>query len=137
MIPITATSRQALHRTSQSIISRCIQPPTFRVSSSSTPPTPTTTLTPQSPPKDTASAITHSQESKAPIDTTPPATESQPSQKEEDDSKKPLTTAEKDAQMRQALEGISGEGGEAGLELEDGQPVAMKRGVKNNMFRVI
>ena len=39
--------------------------------------------------------------------------------------------------MRQALEGISGEGGEAGLELEGGQPVAMKRGVKNNMFRVM
>ena len=50
---------------------------------------------------------------------------------------KPQSMAEKDAQMRQALEGISGEGGEAGLELEDGQPTSMKRGVKNNMFRYI
>ena len=44
---------------------------------------------------------------------------------------------ELDEEMRQKLEGISGEGGEAGLELEDGRPVAMKRGVKNNMFRLI
>ena len=45
--------------------------------------------------------------------------------------------AELDEEMRLKLEGISGEGGEAGLELEDGQPVAMKRSVKNNMFRLI
>ena len=45
--------------------------------------------------------------------------------------------AELDDEMRLKLEGISGEGGEAGLELEDGQPVAMKRSVKNNMFRLI
>lgn len=32
---------------------------------------------------------------------------------------------------------MSGDGGEAGLELEDGRPVAMKRGVRENMFRVI
>ena len=42
-----------------------------------------------------------------------------------------------DAELRLKLEGISGEGGEAGLELEDGKPTAMKRGVKNNMFRLI
>ncbi|KAL9125597.1 MAG: hypothetical protein Q9217_005223 [Psora testacea] len=47
------------------------------------------------------------------------------------------TQAEEDAELRQKLESISGGGGEAGLELEDGQPVAMKRGVKNNMFRLI
>lgn len=35
------------------------------------------------------------------------------------------------------MEGHSGEGGESGVELEDGKPVAMKRGVKSNMFRLI
>ena len=50
---------------------------------------------------------------------------------------KKKTMAELDDEMRLKLEGISGEGGEAGLELEDGQPVAMKRSVKNNMFRLI
>lgn len=32
---------------------------------------------------------------------------------------------------------LAGDGGDAGLELEDGQPVSMKRSVKNNMFRYI
>jgi len=45
--------------------------------------------------------------------------------------------AELDQELQEKLEGISGEGGAAGLELENGQPVAMKRGVKSNMFRVI
>lgn len=45
--------------------------------------------------------------------------------------------AEMDEELRLKLEGISGDGGEAGLELEDGKPVAMKRGVKENMFRLI
>ena len=47
------------------------------------------------------------------------------------------TIAELDAELRQKLEARSGDGGEAGLEFEDGKPVAMKRGVKENMFRVI
>lgn len=47
------------------------------------------------------------------------------------------TVAEFDEELRLKLEGRSGEGGEAGLELEDGKPAAMKRGVKNNMFRLI
>ena len=47
------------------------------------------------------------------------------------------TVAEADAEMMRKLAGISGEGGEAGIEYEDGKPVAMKRGVKNNMFRLI
>ncbi|MCJ1485163.1 hypothetical protein MMC06_005336 [Schaereria dolodes] len=47
------------------------------------------------------------------------------------------TMADLDEELRLKLEGISGEGGAAGLELEDGKPVAMKRGVKNNMFRLI
>lgn len=45
--------------------------------------------------------------------------------------------AELDEELRQKLEGRSGEGGAVGLELEDGKPVAMKRGVKQNMFRLI
>lgn len=50
---------------------------------------------------------------------------------------KTKTMAEMDEELRLKLEGISGEGGEAGLEFEDGKPVAMKRGVKENMFRLI
>ena len=47
------------------------------------------------------------------------------------------TQAELDEEVRQKLEAVSGDGGAAGLELEDGQPVSMKRSVKNNMFRYI
>lgn len=50
---------------------------------------------------------------------------------------KTKTMAEIDEELRLKLEGISGEGGEAGLEFEDGKPVVMKRGVKENMFRLI
>lgn len=42
-----------------------------------------------------------------------------------------------DAELRERLEQMSGEGGAAGIEYEDGQPVAMKRSVRNNMFRLI
>ena len=52
-----------------------------------------------------------------------------------EESKK--TVAEQDEELRRKLEGISGHGGEAGLELENGQPVAMKRSVRENMFRLI
>ncbi len=47
------------------------------------------------------------------------------------------TMAELDEELRQKLEGLSGEGGASGIELEDGKPVAMKRGVRENMFRLI
>jgi hypothetical protein len=47
------------------------------------------------------------------------------------------TMAELDQELMQKLEMMSGEGGEAGLELENGKPVAMKRSVRENMFRVI
>lgn len=47
------------------------------------------------------------------------------------------TIAEADADMMRKMAGITGEGGEAGVEYEDGKPVAMKRSVKNNMFRYI
>lgn len=45
--------------------------------------------------------------------------------------------AELDDELRLKLEGMDRQGGEAGLELEGGKPVAMKRGVKDNMFRLI
>ncbi|KAH6897897.1 hypothetical protein BKA70DRAFT_1437824 [Coprinopsis sp. MPI-PUGE-AT-0042] len=48
-----------------------------------------------------------------------------------------LTLQERDEQLRQILEDRSGDGGASGLELEDGAPVAMKRGVRDNMFRYI
>lgn len=50
---------------------------------------------------------------------------------------KARTVAEEDEELRQRMSGYAGDGGEAGVEYENGQPVAMKRGVKNNMFRYI
>jgi hypothetical protein len=51
--------------------------------------------------------------------------------------KQKKTQKELDDELRQKMEGISGDGGASGVEYEDGKPVAMKRSVKNNMFRVI
>ena len=56
-------------------------------------------------------------------------------EKEEVRAKK--TMAQLDEELREKLEGRSGDGGAAGLELEGGKPVAMKRGVRENMFRLI
>jgi hypothetical protein len=50
---------------------------------------------------------------------------------------KSKTMAELDQEMRSAMEGLAGDGGEAGVELEGGKAVAMKRGVRENMFRYI
>jgi hypothetical protein len=50
---------------------------------------------------------------------------------------KKKTVAEADAEMMEKLAGISGDGGASGVEYEDGKPAAMKRSVKNNMFRLI
>ncbi|KAI1112425.1 hypothetical protein F5Y14DRAFT_272523 [Nemania sp. NC0429] len=47
------------------------------------------------------------------------------------------TTAQRDEELRQKMSGIAGDGGESGVEYEDGQPVAMRRSVRNNMFRYI
>ncbi|KAL1303424.1 hypothetical protein AAFC00_006814 [Neodothiora populina] len=52
-------------------------------------------------------------------------------------TKKKKTMAELDEELRQKMSGLSGDGGESGVEYEDGQPVSMKRSVKNNMFRYI
>ncbi|SMQ54358.1 unnamed protein product [Zymoseptoria tritici ST99CH_3D7] len=51
--------------------------------------------------------------------------------------KSTLTVAERDAEIQRKLAGISGDGGASGVEYEDGKPAAMKRSVKNNMFRLI
>ena len=50
---------------------------------------------------------------------------------------KKKTVAEMDKELQEKMAGHAGDGGEAGVELENGQPVAMKRGVKANMFRYI
>ena len=66
-----------------------------------------------------------------------PQHKQQPSQvKPKQDSEK-KTMAQLDEELRMKLEGRSGDGGMAGLELEGGKPVAMKRGVRENMFRLI
>jgi hypothetical protein len=50
---------------------------------------------------------------------------------------KAKTVSQADAELRERLEQMSGEGGASGIEYEDGKPSAMKRGVRNNMFRLI
>ncbi|KAI4112445.1 MAG: hypothetical protein LQ345_006403, partial [Seirophora villosa] len=52
-------------------------------------------------------------------------------------SGKKKTVAELDEELRLKMEGKSGEGGEAGMQLEDGKPTTMKRSVRENMFRLI
>ncbi|KAK5111831.1 hypothetical protein LTR85_011729 [Meristemomyces frigidus] len=47
------------------------------------------------------------------------------------------TQAQLDQELQEKMAGIAGDGGDAGLELENGRPVSMKRGVKENMFRYI
>lgn len=47
------------------------------------------------------------------------------------------TSEELDEELCKKLEAMSGEGGAAGLEYENGKPVAMKRSVRSNMFRLI
>jgi uncharacterized protein (DUF4415 family) len=55
----------------------------------------------------------------------------------EDPKPKKKTQAELDAEVLAKLQGHDDEGGAAGIEYEDGKPAAMKRSVKNNMFRYI
>ncbi|KAF5861991.1 hypothetical protein ETB97_012226 [Aspergillus alliaceus] len=50
---------------------------------------------------------------------------------------KAKTVSQADEELRQKLEQMSGEGGAAGIEYEDGKPSTMKRSVRNNMFRYI
>jgi hypothetical protein len=53
------------------------------------------------------------------------------------ENKHKKTVLEADAEVLAKLESHSGEGGSAGVEYEGGKPVALKRAVKDNMFRVI
>ena len=55
----------------------------------------------------------------------------------EENTQRTKTVAEADAELAQKMSGLAGDGGEAGVELEDGQPVSMKRSVRNNLFRYI
>lgn len=50
---------------------------------------------------------------------------------------KKKTMAELDEELRLKLEGHSGDGGSSGVEYEGGKAEGLKRGVKENMFRVI
>lgn len=50
---------------------------------------------------------------------------------------KKKTMAELDEELRLKLEGMSGGGGSAGVEYENGKAEGLRRGVKDNMFRVI
>ncbi|KAE8350067.1 hypothetical protein BDV28DRAFT_139833 [Aspergillus coremiiformis] len=52
-------------------------------------------------------------------------------------SEKAKTVSQADEELRQKLEQMSGGGGAAGIEYEDGEPNTMKRSVRNNMFRYI
>ena len=52
-------------------------------------------------------------------------------------AKKVKTQAELDVEFQLKMQEHSGDGGASGVEYEDGQPVSMKRSVKNNMFRYI
>lgn len=47
------------------------------------------------------------------------------------------TMAELDEELKLKMEGMSGGGGSAGVEYENGKAQGLKRGVKDNMFRVI
>jgi hypothetical protein len=55
----------------------------------------------------------------------------------EEPKPKRKTQAELDKELQMKLAGLAGDGGDAGVEYEDGKPVSMKRSVKNNMFRYI
>ncbi|KAK5129324.1 hypothetical protein LTR08_003582 [Meristemomyces frigidus] len=47
------------------------------------------------------------------------------------------TQAQLDQELMDKMKGLSGDGGESGVEYENGVAVSMKRGVKDNMFRYI
>lgn len=50
---------------------------------------------------------------------------------------KKKTIAELDEELKLKMESMSGGGGSAGVEYENGKAEGLKRGVKDNMFRVI
>ncbi|KAI1413433.1 hypothetical protein F5Y13DRAFT_161270 [Hypoxylon sp. FL1857] len=81
-----------------------------------------------------ASSQPHSQQ-KEPNQSQDPKNQASEVTAKEKSKKKSM--AELDVELQQKMSGLSGDGGEAGIEYEDGKPVAMKRSVKNNMFRYI
>ncbi|CAH0017998.1 unnamed protein product [Clonostachys rhizophaga] len=52
-------------------------------------------------------------------------------------SKDKKTIAQLDEELRLRLEGMSGDGGAAGVEYENGRAEGLKSEVKRNMFRII
>lgn len=50
---------------------------------------------------------------------------------------KPKSQLQQDDELMQKMKGLAGDGGEAGVEYENGVPADMKRSVRNNMFRYI
>lgn len=64
----------------------------------------------------------------------PPATNKENTAQQQPKKK---TMAELDEELRLKMEGMSGDGGSAGVEYEDGKAEGLKRGVKANMFRLI
>lgn len=56
---------------------------------------------------------------------------------QEPQAPKKKTQAELDKELELKMQGLAGDGGNSGIEYEDGQPVSMKRSVRNNMFRYI
>lgn len=104
---------------------------TFRATSSNLRPLPlqylrlssTSSASNPSQPDNATQTSTKASETKAPESQEPP--------------KKKKTIAQLDEELRQKMSGLAGDGGEAGVELENGQPVSMKRSVRENMFRYI
>ncbi|KAJ5046605.1 uncharacterized protein L3040_003844 [Drepanopeziza brunnea f. sp. 'multigermtubi'] len=70
-------------------------------------------------------------------ESTEPTTNAKEPKEEGEKPKRQKTVLEQDEELKLRLESISGEGGGAGVEYEGGKAVGLKRGVKENMFRVI
>ncbi|KAK6008188.1 hypothetical protein QM012_000091 [Aureobasidium pullulans] len=86
--------------------------------------------------RQTRLASSNPKSASSPTDTQNTQKQSTP-QSQPEQPKKHKTLAELDEELRQKMAGHAGDGGDAGVEYEDGQPVSMKRSVKNNMFRYI
>ncbi|KAK7193629.1 hypothetical protein PSPO01_00302 [Paraphaeosphaeria sporulosa] len=76
-------------------------------------------------------------DTKATTDSSVNTYQDQPTKTDEQKTKPKKTQAELDKELQLKMQGLSGDGGESGVEYEDGQPVSMKRSVKDNMFRYI
>ncbi|KAH0371650.1 hypothetical protein KCU65_g1737, partial [Aureobasidium melanogenum] len=86
--------------------------------------------------RQTRLASSNPKSASSPTDTQNTQKQSSP-QAQAEQPKKHKTLAELDEELRQKMAGHAGDGGDAGVEYEDGVPVSMKRSVKNNMFRYI